>query len=415
MSGHASRRDGGAASEMASTENLGRQATAPVGFPVPILALTLCAFAIGTAEFVIAGLLPDIARDLAVSIPAAGQLVTAYAIGVVVGAPLLAVVTARMPRKLVLLLMLGIFILGNLLSAFSPNYVLLMAARIVAALAHGSLFGVGVIVATALVPESRRASAVALMFSGLTIANLVGVPLGTLMGQLYGWRATFGAITGLGIVSLVAVAALIPGVAGGGSIDLAREFAIARRPKVLLALLTTVLGWACVFSLFTYIVPILEGVTGFAPSSVTAILFVIGVGLTIGINLGGKLADRGLMPALIGMLAALAVLSLLFAVASPFMIGAVVVIFLWGMAAFATVPPLQTRVLDVAKEAPNVASALNVGAFNLGNAAGAFVGGAVLDLGFGLRAPPIAAAAAAGVGLIAAIYGARLDRRAADA
>lgn len=395
---------------MSSSEDIGGQSRESAGFPLPILALTLSAFAIGTAEFVIAGLLPDIARDLSVSIPAAGQLVTAYAIGVVVGAPLLAIITARMPRKLVLLLMLCIFIFGNLLSALSPNYALLMIARIVAALAHGSLFGVGVIVATKLVPEGKRASAVALMFSGLTIANLAGVPLGTLVGQLYGWRATFGAITLLGIVSLIAAAALIPGVSGDGGIDLAHEFAIVRRPKVLLALLTTVLGWACVFTLFTYIIPILEGVSGFAPASVTLILFVIGVGLTIGINLGGRLADRGLMRALIGMLATLAVLSLTFAFASSSMIGAVVVIFLWGMAAFATVPPLQTRVLDVAKEAPNIASALNVGAFNLGNAAGAFVGGAVLDLGLGLRAPPVAAAVAAAVGLIAAVYGARLDR-----
>jgi len=203
---------------------------------------------------------------------------------------------------------------------------------------------------------------------------------------------------------------LIPSVAGGGAIDLKREFVIARRPKVLLALLTTVLGAACVFSLFTYIVPILETVSGFAPATVTAILFVIGVGLTMGMYAGGKLADRGLMRALGAMLAALVVLSVVFAAVSGYPALAVVVIFFWGMAAFAMVPPLQTRILDTAKEAPNVASSLNVGAFNLGNAAGAFIGGAVLDLGFGLRAPPIAAAIAAGLGLAATVYGARLDR-----
>jgi len=236
------------------------------GFPVPILALTMSAFAIGTAEFVIAGLLPDISRDLGVSIPAAGRLVTAYAIGVVVGAPVLAIVTSKLPRKLVLLLMLGIFILGNLLSALSPNYALLMIARVVAALAHGSLFGVGVVVATDLVPENRRASAVALMFSGLTIANIAGVAAGTLVGQLYGWRATFFAITALGVLSLVAAALLIPRVSGGGAIDVRREFSITSRPEVLLALATTVLGWGCVFVLFTYIVPILEDVSGFLAS-----------------------------------------------------------------------------------------------------------------------------------------------------
>jgi DHA1 family inner membrane transport protein len=381
------------------------------GFPVPILALTMSAFAIGTAEFVIAGLLPDISRDLGVSIPAAGRLVTAYAIGVVVGAPVLAIVTSKLPRKLVLLLMLGIFILGNLLSALSPNYALLMIARVVAALAHGSLFGVGVVVATDLVPENRRASAVALMFSGLTIANIAGVPLGTLVGQLYGWRATFFAITALGVLSLVAAALLIPRVSGGGAIDVRREFSITSRPEVLLALATTVLGWGCVFVLFTYIVPILEDVSGFSPHSVTIILFVIGVGLTVGINVGGKLADRGLMRALIGMLVVLAALSALFAVASHNMITAVVVIFLWGMAAFATIPPLQTRALDAAKEAPNIASALNVGAFNLGNAGGAFLGGLVIDWGFGLTAVPLAAALVALAGLATAMVGARLDRR----
>ena len=379
------------------------------GFPLPILALTLSAFAIGVAEFVIAGLLPDIARDLSVSIPAAGQLVTAYALGVVIGAPVLAILTARMKRKPVLLLMLGIFIGGNLLSALSTNYVWLMIARVVAALAHGSLFGVGVVVATTLVPENRRASAVALMFSGLTLANLAGVPLGTLVGQLYGWRATFGAITVLGLASLATAALLIPDVAGGGAIDLATEFRVARKPRVLLALLTTVLGWACVFALFTYIVPILEDVSGFAPRSVTVILFVIGVGLTIGINLGGKFADRGLMRSLIAMLAILMALSLLFDAVAPAGVAAVAVIFFWGMAAFATVPPLQTRVLDTAREAPNVASALNVGAFNLGNAAGAFLSGAALSAGLGLRAPPIVAALAALLGLGAAIYGASLD------
>lgn len=396
-------------------QKLGAQAESPQtgeAFPLPILALTVSAFAVGTAEFVIAGLLPDIARDLGVSIPAAGQLVTAYAMGVVVGAPVLAVATSRMPRKLVLLLMLGIFILGNFLSAVSPNYALLMIARIVAAFAHGSLFGVGAVVATDLVAPNRRAGAIALMFTGLTVANIAGVPLGTLVGQLYGWRATFWAIAGLGVLSFSAVAMLVPSVAGGGAIDVRNEFTIARRPEVLLALATTVLGWGCVFVLFTYIVPILEEISGFGPRAVTVILFVIGVGLTIGVNVGGRLADRlGLTRALIGMLIVLAALSALFALASHDKIAAVVVIFLWGMAAFATVPPLQARVLDSAKEAPNVASALNVGAFNLGNAGGAFLGGVVINLGFGFTAVPLAAALVALVGLAMATLSVGLERR----
>ncbi|MGA2792727.1 MAG: MFS transporter [Roseiarcus sp.] len=381
------------------------------GFPIPILALTMSAFAIGVAEFVIAGLLPDISHDLGVSIPAAGQLVTAYAMGVVVGAPLLAIATSKLPRKTVLLTMLGIFIFGNLLSAISPNYALLMIARVVAALAHGSLFGVGVVVATDLVAPNKRASAIALMFTGLTVANVAGVPLGTLVGQLYGWRTTFFAITALGVLSFAAVTVLIPGVSGMGAIDVRREFAIARRPQVLLALATTVLSSGCVFALFTYIVPILEDVSGFAPRAVTVILFVIGVGLTVGINIGGRLADRGLMRALIGILAGLAALSALFALASHDKAAAVVVIFLWGMAAFGTIPSLQTRALDSAKEAPNIASALNIGAFNLGNAGGALLGGLVIDWGLGLTAVPLAAALVALASLATAVLGAGLDRR----
>lgn len=367
----------------------------------------ICALAIGTAEFVIAGLLPDIARDLAVSIPAAGQLVTAYAVGVVIGAPLTAIATSRMPRKRVLLLMLGIFIAGNVLSAAASSYALLMTARILAAFAHGSLFGVGSVVAAELAPENKRASAVALMFTGLTVANIAGVPLGTLLGQVYGWRSTFIAISALGVVTLVAVAALIPNIAGMGAIDIRREFAVARRPKVLLALATTVLGWGCVFVLFTYIVPILEEVSGFSPRTVTIILFVIGVGLTIGINIGGRLADRGAQRTLIGMLAVLVALSVLFALASHSAFAAVPVIFLWGMAAFGTIPSLQVGVLDSAREAPNIASSLNVGAFNLGNAGGALIGGLTIDWGFGLTAVPIAAALVALAGLALAVYGAQ--------
>jgi DHA1 family inner membrane transport protein len=391
---------------MAAQEDRPASGARTSGFLAPVLAMTLCAFAIGTAEFVIAGLLPDISRDLGVSIPAAGQLVTAYAVGVVIGAPTLAVATARLPRKSVLLLMLAIFILGNLLSALSPNYWSLMAARIVAALAHGSLFGVGAVVVTSLAPENRRASVVALMFSGLTIANLAGVPLGTLAGQLEGWRSTFYAITALGALAFIAVAALIPKVKDESPPDLAQEFAVARRPAVTLALLTTVMCSACVFALFTYIVPILEQLAGFSSREVAVILFLIGAGLTLGITVGGKLADRDPSRALIGILAVLAALSFLFAAVAGVGGLAVATAFLWGAAAFAAVPPLQTRVLDAAKAAPNLASALNVGAFNLGNAAGALLGGAVLDLGLGLRAAPVTAGLLALAGLALAARGA---------
>jgi DHA1 family inner membrane transport protein len=250
------------------------------------------------------------------------------------------------------------------------------------------------------------------MFTGLTVANIAGVPLGTLIGQVYGWRATFWAITGLGVLSFAAVATLVPNVSGQGAIDVRREFTVARRPEVLLALATTVLGWGCVFVLFTYIVPILEENGGFAPRTVTIILFMIGVGLTVGVNVGGKLADRyGRRSALIGLLIVLAALSALFAPASYHQITALVVIFLWGTVGFATIPPLQIGVLDSAREAPNIASALNVGAFNLGNAGGALIGGLVIDWGLGLTAVPLAGALVALAGLAAALLGRRLDRR----
>jgi DHA1 family inner membrane transport protein len=381
------------------------------GFPIPVLALTMCAFCIGTAEFVVMGLLPDIARDLAVSIPLAGQLVTAYAVGVVIGAPILAVMTGKMPRKRVLLLMVGVFIIGNLLSAISPNYALLVLARILAAFAHGTLFGVGAIVAADMVPPNRRASAIGLMFLGLTLATILGVPLGTLVGQEYGWRATFWVITGLGVIALFPVALLVPNVATRPSEGLRHEFSVLRRPDVLLAISTTVFTSAAIFTLFTYIVPLLQDVAGFTPSNITLILFMIGVGLTVGITIGGKFSDRGPMRAMIVMLAALALLLAVLPLFIHSQIAALVVIFLWAMAAFGTAPGLQSRVVDKARDAPNLASTLNIGGFNLGNAAGAFLGGIVIDQGFSLPTVPLAGALVALFALATAVLGALRDRR----
>lgn len=381
------------------------------GFPVPVLALTACAFCIGTAEFVVMGLLPDIARDLSVSIPLAGQLVTAYAIGVVIGAPIFAVLTGRMRRKHVLLLMLGVFILGNLLSAISPNYALLVTSRIFAAFAHGTLFGVGAIVAAAMVPPNRQASAIGLMFLGLTLANILGVPLGTLVGQHYGWRATFWLITALGLLALIPLVLLVPNVATRPSSGLRHEFTVLRRPDVLLAILTTILGSAATFTLFTYIVPLLQEVTGFAPADISPILLMIGVGLTVGITLGGKFSDRGAMRAMITMLSGMVALLIVLPIVADGRIATLVVVFLWATAAFGLVPGFQSRVVDKASDAPNLASTLNIGAFNLGNAIGAFLGGVVIDQGWGLRAVPLAAAVAALIALSVAIVGAARDPR----
>jgi MFS transporter, DHA1 family, inner membrane transport protein len=378
--------------------------------PIPLLALAISAFAIGTTEFVIMGLLPDVARDLAVSIPSAGFLVTGYALGVAVGAPLLAVLTAKMPRKLALQLLMGVFIVGNVLCAVAPGYSMLMVARVVTSFAHGSFFGIGAVVAASLVPAEKRASAIALMFTGLTLANVLGVPFGTFIGQEFGWRATFWVVAALGVASLVGVAALVPNKHDSGPSNFGHEMRVLKEPQVWLALAMTVLGFGGVFVVFTYIAPILEQVSGFSPHGVTLVLVLFGVGLTIGNTIGGKLADRALMPSLMGILVALAIIMAVFAKTSHNQTLAAITIFIWGIAAFATVPPLQTRVVEKAKHAPNLASTLNIGAFNLGNAGGAWLGGVVLTQGHPLDSLPWVAAVVAVVALGVTWYAARLDR-----
>ena len=382
--------------------------------PIPVLALTMCAFCIGTAEFVVMGLLPDIARDLAVSIPLAGQVVTAYALGVVVGAPILAALTARQPRKRVLLMMVGIFIVGNFLSAIAPNYLTLVAARVLAAFAHGTLFGVGAVVAADMVPANRQARAIGLMFLGLTLANILGVPLGTLVGQSFGWRATFGLIAVLGVVALVPVYLLVPEIATKPSRGMRGELSILGEADVLLAIATTVLTAASIFTLFTFIVPVLQDLTGFTPKDVTLILFMIGIALTIGITLGGRFSDRRGMQAMIAMLGVLAVTFIVLPLVIHAKLPTLVVVFVWAMAAFGLVPGLQARVVDKARDAPNLASTLNIAGFNLGNAGGAFLGGVVIDRGWGLAAVPVAAFIVAAVALAAAALGMLRDRSAAS-
>lgn len=379
--------------------------------PIPLIALAISAFAIGTTEFVIMGLLPNVARDLAVSIPSAGLLVTGYALGVAVGAPLLAVLTSRMPRKLALQLLMAVFIVGNILCAIAPNYGLLMFARVVTSFAHGSFFGIGAVVAASLVPAEKRASAIALMFTGLTLANVLGVPFGTFIGQQFGWRATFWIVSALGVLSALGVTALVPNRHDAGPSGLGREVRVLKDPQVWLALSMTVLGFGGVFVVFTYIAPILEQVGGFSPHGVTLVLVLFGVGLTIGNMIGGRLADRALMPSLMGILIALALVMAVFATTSHSQIGTVVTIFLWGIAAFATVPPLQTRVVEKAKDAPNLASTLNIGAFNVGNALGAWLGGAVLAHGRPLDTLPWVAAAVTIGALAVTWYAGRLDAR----
>ncbi|WP_027817894.1 MFS transporter [Paraburkholderia bannensis] len=379
--------------------------------PIPLLALAISAFAIGTTEFLIMGLLPDVARDLGVTIPAAGLLVSGYALGVAVGAPVLAVLTSRMPRKLALQLLMGVFIVGNVMCAMAGNYSLLMVARVVASFAHGSFFGIGAVVAASLVPQEKRASAIALMFTGLTLATVLGVPFGTAIGQQFGWRVAFWIVSALGVISLIGVTVLVPNKHDSGPVSLGREVRVLRDPQVWMALGMTVLGFGGVFVVFTYIAPILEQVSGFSPHGVTLMLVLFGVGLTLGNTLGGKLADRALMPSLMGILVALAVVMAIFTKTSHSSVAAAITLFVWGIAAFATVPPLQMRVVAKAAAAPNLASTLNIGAFNMGNALGAWLGGLAIARGVALDALPWVAAVVAIAALLLTWIAARMDSR----
>lgn len=374
---------------------------------LPILALSVGAFGIGTTEFAPMGLLPVIARDLAVSIPHAGLLVTGYALGVLVGAPLLTLTTARLPRRTLLIGLMALFTIGNILSAISPSYGFLMAARVTTSLCHGSFFGIGSVVAAGLVAPDKRAGAVAAMFMGLTIANIGGVPLATWVGQTVGWRAAFWGIAGLGVLAMAALAfALAPG-GRGAAIDVRREIGVLGRPAVLLALATTVLGSGAMFTVFTYIAPILQTVTGASEGFVTAMLVVYGVGLTLGNWLGGRFADRALNPTLIVVLASLTGLLVLFAWTMHGAWPAAATIFAWGVATFALVPALQARVMQVAGEAPNLASSINIGAFNLGNAIGAALGGAVIAAKLAYSWVSFAGAGLAAAGLLLVLLSAR--------
>ncbi|WP_316207267.1 MFS transporter [Bradyrhizobium sp. SZCCHNR3118] len=358
--------------------------------PLALYALTAGAFGIGVTEFVIMGLLLEVSADFGVTIAAAGLLISGYALGVVVGAPVLTVVTARWPRKTVLLALMAIFVVGNAACALAPSYGVLMAARVLTAFAHGTFFGVGSVVATGLVSEDRKASAIAVMFTGLTIATILGVPLGTWIGQHLGWRATFWAVALVGLVAFAIIALLVPkderpADAGDWRADLA---AILRLP-VVLGLATTVLGYAGVFAVFTYIAPMLTRISGFSENAVSPILLVFGGGLVIGNLAGGRLADRSLVPTVFATLAALGAVLVLMAPGLRSPAAAVALTGLLGAAAFATVAPLQMWVLSKAKGAgQSLASSFNIAAFNLGNAMGAWAGGVVIDQG-NLSAVPL--------------------------
>jgi DHA1 family inner membrane transport protein len=385
--------------------------------PIALYALTVGAFGIGVTEFVIMGLLMQVSTDLGVSIPTAGLLMTGYALGVFVGAPILTLATRTLPRKTTLLALMAIFTIGNLACALAPNYPLLMVARVITALAHGTFFGVGSLVAMSLVAPERKASAIAVMFTGLTLATLLGVPFGAWLGLEFGWRSTFWAVSGIGLLALVVLAIFVP--RADEKVEpapLREEFAVLARPQVQMGLLMTVLGFGGVFAVFTYIQPILTELAGYSKEAVSPILLVFGAGLVGGNLVGGRWADKSLPTALLGTLALLTVVMLGSAFAFHDRIGAVAAAFLLGAAAFATVAPLQMRVLQQAGGAgQGLASSLNIAAFNLGNAFGAWLGGAVIAHGPGLQAVPLIAALVPLSALALAAFSLGRERRAVPA
>ncbi|MFF8446153.1 MFS transporter [Streptomyces leeuwenhoekii] len=381
--------------------------------PLALLALAVGAFGIGTTEFVMMGLLPDVADDLHISIPTAGHLVSAYALGVVIGAPLLAAATARLSRRTVLIGLMVLFVAGNALSAFAPGHHSLLAARFLSGLPHGAFFGVGAVVATTMVAPERKARSVSLMFLGLTVANIAGVPAATLMGQHLGWRATFLGVSAIGLAAIAALALLVPRDRADASATGVRgELAALRSLPVWLALATTVAGFGALFSAYSYITPMLTDTAGFADASVTLLLALFGVGATAGNLLGGRLADHSLRATLFGGLVSLLAVLALFPLLMRTEAGAAVAVALLGMAAFVTGSPLQLMVMEKAAAAPSLASSANQAAFNLANAGGAWIGGLALAAGFGVTSPALAGAALAALGLAVAAVAYAVDRRA---
>jgi DHA1 family inner membrane transport protein len=384
--------------------------------PVAVLALAAGAFGIGTTEFIIMGLLLQVAATMQVTVAAAGLLISGYALGVFVGAPVLTLATRHMPRRAVLLALMAIFTIGNIACALAPSYGLLMAARILTALAHGTFFGVGSVVAAGLVTPDKRASAIATMFTGLTVATLLGVPFGAWIGLMLGWRAAFWAVAAIGVAAFVVLALFVPHDVGSDAppAPIRTELAALARPQVLLGLAMTVFGFAGLFTVFAFVQPILTRITGFPVAMVSPILLVFGAGLSAGNLLGGRFADRNLDRAIVVTLAVLIVVLVAMPPALASRPAAVIAIGLLGAAAFATVAPLQLRVLQQAgPDGQTLASSLNIAAFNLGNALGAWLGGVTIDHGPGLAALPLVGAAVTAAGLAVALWSIMLARRAA--
>ena len=357
--------------------------------PVALYALAIGAFGIGLTEFVIAGILPQIASEFGIDVPTAGLMATTYALGVFVGAPILTVLGAKVPRKMMLIGLALIFTLGNLLTAFAPTFPIALAGRVLTSFNHGTFFGIGSIIAASLVAKDRQASAIAFMFSGLTLANLIGVPAGTWLAQVYDWRLVFWLLTAIGIVTILSVAMLVPQIKAGKAIALKAELRAFVDPQVLLAMGITIFGPAAFFTSITYIAPMMVEEAGFSEGGITLLMVLFGLGLAVGNWLGGRFADRSLFGTLFVTLAAQAAVLLVFWLGVGSSAVAYASVFLMAAFGFATVSPIQKLVMDRASRAgaPTMASSVNIGMFNLGNAIGAWVGGATIAMGFGLASP----------------------------
>jgi DHA1 family inner membrane transport protein len=381
--------------------------------PIGLIALALGGFGIGLTEFVIMGLLPQVAADFQVSEATAGWLISGYALAVVVGALLLTAAVTRFERKPVLAVLMVLFIAGNLVSAIAPDYWTMMIGRIIAALSHGAFFGIGAVVAASMVAPTKKAGAIAIMFTGLTAANVLGVPFGTMLGQAAGWRSTFWAITVIGIISLVGILTLVPKTGSGDAAPggLRGELRAFRSGQVWLSILVTILGYGGMFGAFTYIAFTLTEVTGFAASTVPWLLILFGVGLFIGNTVGGKAADKNVDRTLVVVLSVLVVVLVVFALTSSNQPMTIASMVLLGGFGFATVPGLQMRVMKYATTAPTLASGANIGAFNVGNALGAWLGGVTITAGLGYTSPIWAGAGITLLGLVVMAFAAAGAKR----
>lgn len=384
--------------------------------PLALYALTIAAYAIGTTEFVIVGLLPTVASDLAISLPLAGLIVSIYALGVTFGAPVLTALTGKLQRKPLLLGLMALFILGNMTAALAPSYGMLLIGRVLSAFAHGVFFSVGATIAADLVPENRRASAIALMFMGLTVAIVTGVPLGTLIGQTFGWRATFLAVSGLGVIAFLAILALLPAkLSKAEPAGLMEQVRVLSSGRLLLVFAMTAFGYGGTFVTFTYLAPMLQQITGFSQGSVSLVLVLYGLAIAFGNLLGGRVADRDPVKALTVLFLLQALVLALFTFTAPYPVAALVTLAALGFLSFANVPGLQLYVVQMASQvrpgAVDVASALNIAAFNLGIAGGAFIGGLVVESPFGLAATPLFGAVLVAAALGLTVLSGVLDRR----